>query len=99
MRKYSYESMLRGVGRMLDEAEMAGVAIRQEAAGLVVETVDRAGDTGPTLHFGLSDLVELMERTSGERESAEPRYERTYAHDEGTLQNFLRQRQPVGVPR
>jgi hypothetical protein len=91
MRKYSYESMLRAVGRVLDEAEMAGVGLRAEADSLVVETADQAGNAGPTLTFRLSDLVELIELKSGKPENAEPHYERTYAHDEGTLETFLRQ--------
>ena len=42
MRTYSYESILRAVGRVLDEAEVAGFAIRDTRDGLVVETQGRA---------------------------------------------------------
>lgn len=94
MRRYSYECVLRAVGRVLDEAEVAGFAIRNTQDGLVVETQSQAfGREGAdALHLGLRDLVELIEWTSAEHERETPRYERSYAHDEGTLRAVLRSR-------
>lgn len=89
MRTYSYESILRAVGRVLDEAEAAGFAIRDTGDGLVVETKGSAFGR-EEFHLGLSDLVELVEWASGEHEREIPRYERSYAHDEGTLRDVLR---------
>lgn len=100
MRRYSYESILRAVGRVLDEAEVAGFAIRDTHNGLVVETQGRTfGREGGQLHLELRDLVELIEWTSDERERETPRYERSYAHDEGTLRTILRSRELVGAGR
>ena len=105
MRRYSYESVLRAVGRVLDEADVAGFAIRDTQDGLVVETQGRAfGREGDdALHLELRDLVELIEWTSGEGEHDReaPRYERSYAHDDGTLRAVLRShsRELVGAGR
>lgn len=92
MRRYSYESVLRSIGRVLDEAEVVGFTIRDTHDGLVVETQGRAfGREGDdALHLELRDLVDLIEWTSGEHEHESPRYERSYAHDEGTLRAVLR---------
>lgn len=101
MRRYSYESVLRAVGRVLDDADVTGFAIRNTQDGLVVETqggaFDREGND--VLHLGLRDLVELIEWTTDEREHERetPRYERSYAHDEGTLLAVLRRRELVGA--
>ncbi len=98
MRTYSYESILSAVGRVLDEAEAEGFAIRDTQDGLVVETRSRAlAPEGDALHLDLRDLVDLIEWTSNERETA--RYERSYAHDEGTLRTILRNRELVGAGR
>lgn len=100
MRTYSYESLLRAVGRVLDEAEAEGFAIRNTQDGLVVETQSRAlAPEGVPLHLELRDLVELIEWTSSARERETPRYERSYAHDEGTLRTVLRSRELVGAGR
>lgn len=100
MRTYSYESILRAVGRVLDEAEVAGFAIHNTQDGLVVETESRAfGREGAPIHLELRDLVELIEWTAGERERETPRYERSYAHDEGTLRTILHSRELVGASR
>lgn len=97
MRKYSYESMLRAVGRVLDEAEVRGFAIRDEENGLLVETFTDSGERELALDFSLGDLVELIELRSGA--AAAPRYERSYAHDEGTLRAFMRRHELVGAGR
>jgi hypothetical protein len=86
---------------VLDEAEVAGFAIRNTQDGLVVETQGRAfGREGAdALHLGLRELVDLIEWTSSERERDTPRYERSYDHDEGTLSTVLRSRELVGAGR
>ncbi len=100
MRTYSYESILRAVGRVLDEADAEGFTIRDTQDGLVVETQSRAlGREDVPLHLGLRDLVELIDWTSAESEREAPRYELSYAHDEGTLRTILRSRELVGAGR
>jgi hypothetical protein len=97
MRKYSYESMLRAVGRVLDEAAIQSFAIRDEENGLLVETFAENGEREHALDFSLGDLAELVELKSGAE--ASPRYERSYAHDDGTLRAFMRRHELVGAGR
>ena len=93
MQKYSYEGILRAVGRVLDEAGAKGFAIRNEENGLLVQMFDVQGETGYTLNLDLADLAELVDRDES------PRYEHSYAHDEGTLRQFLGRRELVGAGR
>ncbi len=93
MRQYSYESILHAVGRVLDEAEARGFAIRDEENGLLVQTFDERGEPAYTFRLSLADLAELVDRDEA------PRYERSYAHDEGTLHQFLGRRELVGAGR
>lgn len=97
MRKYSYESILRTVGRVLDEADAKSFAVRDTEHGLRVETLDRDGKQEVVLDFGLADVAELVEMKSDT--DPYPSYERSYAHDEGTLHQFLERHQLVGVGR
>ena len=98
MSKYNYESILSAVGRVLDEAGARSFAIREHDSGLVVEASATA-DTQPlAFTFDVADLVELVERQSARDDDA-PRYERTYAHDEGTLRHILKRRELVGAGR
>lgn len=97
MRKYSCESILRTVGRVLDEADAKSFAIRDTENGLRVETFDRDGKQKLVLDFGLADVAELVEMKSGA--DAYPSYERSYAHDEGTLHQFLERHQLIVAGR
>lgn len=97
MRKYSCESILRTVGRVLDDADAKSFAIRDTETGLRVETFDRDGNQEAVLDFGLADVAELVEMKSNT--DPYPSYERSYAHDEGTLQQFLERHQLVGAGR
>lgn len=85
MKTYTYESILRAVGQVLDDADARGFSIHDDDDGLVVETRDITGGPEMTLRFGLSDLVELLDRKG--IVDAQPRMERKY--DEGTLADFL----------
>ena len=95
MRKYSYESILRTVGRVLDEADAKSFAIQDTENGLRVETFDSDGKQEVVLDFGLADVVELVDMKSAT--DSYPSYDRSYAHDEGTLHQFLERHQLVGV--
>jgi hypothetical protein len=92
MSKYSYESILRAVGQVLDAAEARGFAIHDDVDGLVVRTSTVHHESVLTLKFGLADLVELLDHQA----SAEmpPHSERRY--NEGTLLEFLERRALVG---
>jgi hypothetical protein len=97
MRKYSYESILRTVGQVLDEADAKSFAIQDTENGLRVEMLDRDGKQEVVLDLGLADVAELVEMKS--EAGPYPSYERSYAHDEGTLHQFLERHQLVGAGR
>lgn len=97
MRKYSYESILSAVGRVLDDADARGFAIREEENGLLVQTFDADGRVNLKLDFDLSDLIELVGRTA--RVDEMPAFERGYAHDDDTLRHFLARHELVGAGR
>lgn len=97
MRKYSYESILRTVGQVLDEADAKSFAIQDTQNGLRVEMLDRDGKQEVVLDLGLADVAELVEMKPDT--DPYPSYERSYAHDEGTLHQFLERHQLVGAGR
>jgi hypothetical protein len=97
MATYSYESILRSVGRVLDDADPRSFAIRETENGLLVETYDENGDPQLVLDFGLADLTELIERHEAAGE--QPHYERSYAHDDSTLRTFLERHELVEAGR
>lgn len=97
MRKYSYESILSAVGRVLDEADARSFAIRDEENGLLVQTFGANGKPDLKLDFDLADLVELVEQRSRSHDNAE--YSRGYAHDDETLRHFLARHELVGAGR
>ena len=92
MRRESYETILRAVGRVLDAAEARSFAVRETEAGLRIELT---GETGSQQYdLSLNDVNTLLD-WQGPDESA-PRYELARAADEGTLKSFLeRQRELV----
>jgi hypothetical protein len=93
MKRYSYESILRAVGQVLDEADVRSFAIADDENGLVVRA--RAAENEPelTVNFELADLVALLD--SRDIVAALPRHERAY--NEGTLHEFLARSEPVGA--
>src|SRR5262249_5281646 len=92
MRKYSYESILRAVGQVLDEAEVRGFAIQDDEDGLLVQTRAVDGEPGLTVKFGLADLVELLDH----RPLAEAQTHPERGYNEGTLLEFLERRELLG---
>ena len=95
---YSYESILRAVGRVLDEADARSFAIRDGENGLLVQTFDANGAPNVKLDFDLADLVELVERNTRTVEGG-PAYKRGYAHDDDSLRHFLTRHELVGASR
>ncbi len=97
MHRYSCESILGAVGRVLDEADVRRFSIESMEDGLQVETFVGDDEQRLALNFGLPDLVELVEKTS--RDERAPRYERGYGRDEGTLRSFLERHMLVEATR
>jgi hypothetical protein len=87
MRKYSYESILRAVGRVLDLAEAERFAVRNTDDGLLVEA-NGTNSTPMNLNLDIPELAQLLDWAAKGHTEA-PRYERASASDEGTLQEFL----------
>lgn len=90
MQKYSYESILSAVGRVLDQAEARGFAVTEREDGLVLDMTDGAG-AAQSLHMDLPDLVRLVDWST--RADTTPHYARAAAADEGTLSHLLERQQ------
>ena len=91
MRQDSYETILRAVGRTLDQAQARDFSVTTSESGLVVEAVDASGEKGLSATLDLGELVQLVDWVHETSET--PHYERASASDEGTLEHFLGQRQ------
>ena len=90
MRQDSYETILRAVGRILDQAQTQRFSVTSSESGLVVEAVDASGEKGLSATLDLGELVQLADWVH--ETSDTPHYERASASDEGTLEHFLGQR-------
>ena len=88
MRHYSFESILSAVGQVLDLAEARSFTIGASDAGLHIEMLAGEGATPQVIHFGLADLLQLLEWSTSEQA---PAYERSFSADEGVLRHFLEQ--------
>jgi len=100
MRKYSYESILRAVGRVLDDAEARSFAIRDEENGLLVETFDGVGRRTLTLNFDVADLASLIDQHAPISETEDSsRYDLAYVKEESTLRRILHRRELIGAGR
>jgi hypothetical protein len=100
MRKYSYESILRAVGRVLDDAEARSFAIRDEENGLLVETFDGGGKHALTLNFDVADLAKLIDHqvppTAADDNS---HYDLAYVQEESSLHKHLKRQELIGAGR
>lgn len=65
---YSYESILRAVGQVLDDAGVQYMALRETSDGLAVAGKNRDGSDYQEL-FTLSDLCFLIDSTEGQIEA------------------------------
>jgi hypothetical protein len=91
MRQDSYETILRAVGRILDQAQTSKFSVTSSESGLVVEAFDETGERSLGDTLSIDELVQLTDWIAETSET--PRYERASAADEGTLEHFLSQRQ------
>jgi hypothetical protein len=100
MRKYSYESILRAVGRVLDDAEARSFAIRDDEDGLLVETYDAVGKRALTLNFEVADLVKLIDEHAPAADTDDTsRYDLAYVKDKSSLRELLNRRELIGAGR
>jgi hypothetical protein len=93
---FTYEGILRAVGRVLDESGVKGFSIREADDGLVIEGTNGAGE--PQLHarYTVGDLYDLVTQNQ-EAEMSLARDE----VDSRTLHRFLaeHQRELIGAVR
>ncbi len=92
---YTYESILRAVGRVLDQSGVEGVALRETETGIVLDGTYHDGKTQVRMTFDLADLCDLIERAEG---NVEELFEtaQTSASTE-TLHDFLLRHQMVAA--
>lgn len=88
---YSYEGILSAVGRVLDQAGVKRVAIRDTGDGLIVDGFDAAGEPQLSLQLDVPQLHTLLAADD------EATSRRIPAHDEGTLRHFMERRELVGA--
>jgi hypothetical protein len=91
MRQDSYETILRAVGRILDQAQARDFSVTTSERGLVVEAFDATGKRSLGDTLSIDELVQLTDWVDATSET--PHYERASASDEGTLEHFLKQRE------
>jgi hypothetical protein len=92
MRKaYSYEGILSAIGRVLDDAAVQRVAIKDTGDGLVVEGFDAAGHSQVSLSYDVPALYELLEPEQG---AIAPR---SIVASGSTLRRFLERHELVGA--
>jgi hypothetical protein len=91
MRQDSYETILRAVGRILDQAQAQRFSVTSSESGLAVDAFDARGERSLGATLDLGDLVQLVNWVH--ETSATPQYTHASAADEGILEQFLRERQ------
>jgi hypothetical protein len=91
MRQDSYETILRAVGQILDQAQASHFNVTSSESGLMVEAFDATGvrSLGATLNVG--ELVQLVDWVHATSETSQ--YAHASAAMEGALEQFLSERQ------
>jgi hypothetical protein len=95
---FSYASILRAVGQVLDQVGVKSIAIHEEEDGLFVEGFNGEGQLLVQLRYDIASLYELICRSD---DQVEEHSERVTAENEGTLHRFLadHRRELVGASR
>ena len=95
---FSYASILRAVGQILDQISVKSFAIREEEDGLFVEGFNGEGQLQVQMRYDIASLYDLISRSE---EQVEEHGELETAEYEGTLHRFLadHDRQLVGASR
>jgi hypothetical protein len=91
MRQDSFETILRAMGRILDQAQTQRFSVTSSEDGLVVEAFDATGERSLSAELGVAELAQLTDWVDATAET--PHYERASASNEGTLEHFLLERQ------
>ena len=95
---FSYASILRAVGQVLDQISVKSIAIHEEEDGLFVEGYNGEGQLQVQMRYDIASLYDLVYRSE---EQVEEPSKREAAENEGILHRFLadHQRELVGVSR
>ncbi len=95
---FSYASILRAVGQVLDQISVKSFAIREEEDGLFVEGFNGEGQLQVQMRYDIASLYDLISRSE---EQVEEHSELETAEYDGTLHRFLadHERQLVGAIR
>ena len=80
---FSYASILRAVGQVLDQISVKSFAIREEEDGLFVEGFNGEGQLQVQMRYDIASLYDLVSRSEHQEQ------ERPMVEDEGTLRRFL----------
>lgn len=59
---FTYEGILRAVGRVLDESGVKSIAIHEDDDGLIIEGTNGAGEAQLQLRYRVGDIYELLTR-------------------------------------
>jgi hypothetical protein len=95
---FSYASILRAVGQVLDQISVKSIAIHEEEEGLFVEGYNGEGQLQVQMRYDIAGLYDLVCRSE---ERVEEHSERVTAENEGILHRFLadHKRELVGASR
>src|SRR5438034_304879 len=83
---FSYASILRAVGQVLDQISVNSIAIHEEEDGLFVEGYNGEGQLQVQMRYDIASLYDLVCRSEGQLEE---RSEYVTAEYDGTLHRFL----------
>jgi hypothetical protein len=100
MRKYSYESILRTVGRVLDLAEADRFTVRDTEDGLLLEAFDTNATPTVAVTLDISELAQLLdwaEKAQDERPDHSD-HPRVSALDGEALRSLLARQQTSHPP-
>ena len=65
---FTYEGILRAVGRMLDESGVKSISIHEDENGLVIEGKNSAGQSQLHLRYDVEDIYHLVMRQEAPEE-------------------------------
>jgi hypothetical protein len=92
---FSYASILRAIGQVLDQIGVKSIAIQEEEDGLFVEGFDSDGQLQVQARYDIPSLYDLLNNSFEEKVAEYP------SADAGLLHRFLAEhdRELVGVAR
>ena len=92
---FSYASILRAIGQVLDQIGVKSISIQEEEDGLFVEGFDGDGQLQVQARYDIAGLYDLLSSSAEEKTAEYP------TADAGLLRRFLveHDRELVGVAR